>query len=94
MTYNESPENLVEVNINLDCSCSIPCVGRDGMIGFRRAYPAGDSFLELRKIKVPKEVVVSQEELSKYLSCKQEEWAEEFVRLTNPNIWEGDTLLF
>ena len=88
--YNESQDNLVEVDIILDCSCCIPKVGEDGTIEFGTAYPAGDSFLELNKVKVPKEAVVSQKALSKYFTYKQEEWAEEFVRLTNPNIWDKD----
>ena len=88
--YNESPENLVEVDIVLDCSCSIPRVGEDGTIEFVTAYPAGDSFLELTKVKVPKEAAVSMKTLSGYLCYKQQEWSEEFVRLTNPNIWDND----
>lgn len=88
--YNESKENLVEVDIDIDVKCSIPQVGKDGTIKFQTAYPAGDSFLSLRKVKVPKEAVVSQEALRKYFAYKQEAACEEFVHLTDPNIWDED----
>ena len=88
--YNESPENLVEVNLTLDCSCSVPTVGENGTIEFRTAYPTGDSFLTLNNVKVPKAAVVSQKTLSGYLCYKQQEWCEEFVRLQDPNIWDKD----
>ena len=88
--YNESQDNLVEVDILLDCSCSIPTVGEDGTIEFSKAYPAGDSCLQLTKVKVPKEAVVSQKTLSEYFCYKQQEWSNEYVSLTNPNIWDND----
>ena len=88
--YNESPDNLVEVHLNLDCYCLIPTIGEDGTIGFRTVYPAGDSFLELTKVMVPKEAVVSQKALQKYLQFKQEDECADFVHLNNPNIWDAD----
>ena len=88
--YNESADNMVEVDLILDCSCSVPSVGEDGTIEFVKAYPGGDSFLSLNKVKVPKEAVVSQKTLSGYICYKQQEWSEEFVSLTNPNIWDKD----
>ena len=86
--YNESQDNLVEVDIVLDCSCHIPQVGEDGTIEFQTAYPAGDMFLELNKVKVPKEAVVSQKALTRYILHKQQEWGEDFVCLRKPNIWD------
>ena len=88
--YNESSDNMVEVDIILDCSCSVPSVGENGTIEFVKAYPGGDSFLSLNNVKVPKEAVVSQKTLSDYLRYKQEEWCEEFVLLQDPNIWDND----
>ena len=88
--FNESKDNLVEVDILIDCSCEIPEVGKDGTIVFRTAYPAGDSFLELRKVKVPKEAVVSKKALRQYFAEKQEANASEFVYLDNPNIFDHD----
>ena len=88
--YNESPDNLVEVDIILDCYCYIPEVGQDGSIRFVKAYPAGDSSLELTKVKVPKAAVVSQETLYGFLCYKQQEFFSEFVSLSHPNIWDKD----
>ncbi len=88
--YNESSDNLVEVNLILDCSCSIPTVGEDGTIKFATVYPAGDSFIELTKVKVPKEAVVSQETLEDYFFYKREACSAKFVSLSNPNIWDND----
>ena len=89
MTYNEAPENLVEIHLCLDCFCYIPEVGQDGSIRFVKAYPAGDSSIDLPKVKVPSEVVGSQEKLSEYLLSKQE-GGYEFVSLDGVNIWEAD----
>ena len=89
MTYNEAPDNLVESDLCLDCSCYIPEVGPDGSIRFVKAYPAGDSSIDLPKVKVPSEVVGSQDKLTEYLRSKQES-GYEFVSLDEVNIWEAD----
>lgn len=90
ISYNEEPDNLVEVNITLECYCQVPTVKEDGTIGFRKAYPTGDFILTLNKIKVPKEAVVSQRELNQYLSYKHQECSEDFVTLCDVNIWDRD----
>ena len=89
MTYNEAPENLVEIHLSLDCSCYIPEVGKDGTIRFVEAYPAGDSSIDLPKVKVPSEVVDSQDKLTEYLRSKQEA-GYEFVLLDEVNIWDAN----
>ena len=89
MTYNEAPENLVEIHLCLECFCYIPKVGPDGCIRFVKAYPAGDRFIDLPKVKVPSEVVGSQDKLTEYLRSKQES-GYEFVSLDEVNIWEAD----
>ena len=89
MTYNEAPKNLVEIHLCLDCFCYIPKVGPDGCIQFVKAYPAGDSSIDLPKVKVPSEVVGSQDKLAEYLRSKQE-FGYEFVSLDEVNIWEAD----
>lgn len=94
MNYNESSENLIEIDLMVDCTCSIPLVGEDGTLRFVTAYPAGDSFIQLENLKVPKDVVASQEELTQYLAFKQEQCSKEFVALTEPNIWDGQKLYF
>ena len=94
MNYNESSENLIEIDLMVDCTCSIPLVGEDGTLRFVTAYPAGDSFIRLENLKVPKDVVASQEELTQYLAFKQEQFSNEFVELTEPNIWDGQKLYF
>ena len=85
MTYNEVPENLVEIHLCLECFCYIPKVGPDGCIQFVKAYPAWDSFIDLPKVKVPSEVVGSQDKLTEYLRSMQE-GAYEFVSLDEVNI--------
>ena len=89
MTYNEAPENLVEIHLSLDCFCYIPEVGQDGSIRFVKAYPAGDSSIDLAKVKVPSEVVGSQDKLTDYLLSKQE-GGNEFVSFDEVNIWDAD----
>jgi hypothetical protein len=89
MTYNEAPENLVEIHLFLDCFCYIPEVGPDGMIRFTKAYPARDSSMDFPKVKVPSEVVGSKYELTEYLRSKQE-GGYEFVSLEDVNIWEDN----
>lgn len=87
--YNESPDNLVEVNINLDCFCYIPQVGKDGTIAFAKVLPSGDISMDLVKLKVPSEALVSQEALSDYFSQKQEGY--EFVSFDDINVWDADS---
>ena len=89
MTYNEAPDNLIEVDLCLDCSCYIPKVGPDGCIQFVKAYPVGDSSIVLPKVKVPSEVVGSQDKLTEYLRSRQE-LGYEFVSLDEVNIWEAE----
>ena len=90
--YNESPENLVEINLWIDCFCYIPQVGQDGIIRFIRAYPAGDSSINLSKVKVPSEVVGCQEKLTDYLRYLQQDY--DFVDLDEINIWDEDAEKF
>ena len=49
----------------------------------------GDSSIDLPKVKVPSEVVGSQDKLTEYLRSKQES-GYEFVFLDEVNVWEAD----
>ena len=89
MNYNESSENLIEIDLMVDCTCSIPLVGEDGTLRFVTAYPAGDSVIDF-KVLVPSEVVKTKDALTDYLHSRQESSGSEFVSLHHANIWIAD----
>ncbi len=89
MTKDHSKDGFVQIQLTMECSCSVPGVDADGMLKFHKAYPAGDSIIDF-KVWVPSEVTKSKTALTEYVRGQQESNCAEFVSLDDVNIWIED----
>ena len=84
----KNPEKLVKVDLSWDISVNIPCVEKDGTLGFEETPVFGDNGVSL-EVLLPEEVVNDKKTLTEYLRQRHES-AGDMPDYDQINIWDGN----